>query len=111
MTTTVIVRSRAWGARVEVQGQEPLDLGAHQDHAIQISEGESQTITVTHGEQPAENPVPFEGEEVPGRAENDRLLGNESGATETSQTTDGEGEQPVSVPPRGRGSRPSTDPA
>lgn len=87
MTTTVNVRARAWGARVEVQGQEPVDVGPNSEHQVHIAEGESVTLTVTHGEKPAENPTPFEGEEVPGRAENDRLVppvGNESGATETA---------------------------
>lgn len=112
MTTTVNVRARAWGARVEVDGQ-TTEVGPNQEHNIHIQEGESLTVTVTHGEKPVENQEPFQGEEVPGRAENDRLhppVGtNESGATETAQTTDTPGEQPASVPPRGRGSRPSAD--
>lgn len=110
MTTTVNVRARAWGARVEVQGQEAVELGAHQERQFHIGEGESLSFTVTHGEQPvSENAQPSD-DTVPGQAENDRLLGrgtNESGATETAQTTDGAGEQPSSVPPRGRGSRPA----
>lgn len=107
MTTTVRVQARAWGARVEVDG-ETTEVGPNREHSIHIEEGESRTITVTHGEQPAENPVPFEGEEVPGRAGNDRLVsptGNESGATETSQTTDTPDGQPEATAPGGRGRR------
>lgn len=102
MTTTVNVRARAWGARVEVQGQDPVELGAHQERQFHIAEGESLSFTVTHGEAPAEDAQPSD-DTVPGQAENDRLVppvggrgqrarppvGNESGATETAQTTDG----------------------
>jgi len=115
MTTTVTVRARAWGARVEVQGQEPLELGAHQDHNVHIAEGESATITVTHGEKPVDRAAQLQDEEVPGRRQNDELLGagttNESGADETAQSTPPGGGQPASVPGRGRGSRPATDEA
>lgn len=116
MTTTVRVQARAWGATVvasrATEGEvghnvqdETTEIGPNQEQSFHIGEGETVTFRVTHGERPAENPVPFEGEEVPGRAENDRLVppvGNESGATETAQTTDTPGEQPTSVPPRGR---------
>jgi hypothetical protein len=112
MTTTVRVQARAWGARVEVNG-ETTEVGANQEHNIHIPEGESVTLTVTHGERPAENAEPFAGEEVPGRAENDRLVppvGNESGATETAQTNDGtEGGQPEATAPAGRGRRDRSD--
>lgn len=123
MTTTVRVQARAWGASVVVsratEGQEghnvedeTADIGANQERAFHIQEGETVSFRVTHGEKPAENPVPFEGEEVPGRAENDRLVpptGNESGATETAQTTDTPDEQPVSVPGGRLGSRARRD--
>lgn len=111
MTTTIRVQARAWGAKVEVDG-ETIEVGPHGDHNIHIPEGESRTITVTHGEKPAENPVPFQGEEVPGRAENDRLVppvGNESGATETAQTTETEDGQPAAVTRGGRRGRSDGD--
>ena len=112
MTTTVTVRARAWGARVEVDG-ETTEVGANQEHNIHIQEGESRTITVTHGEQPATRADELMNEEVPGRAENDRLVppvGNESGATETAQTNDGtEGGQPEATAPAGRGRRDRSD--
>lgn len=112
MTTTVNVRARAWGARVEVQGQEPVELGAHQERQFHIGEGESLSFTVTHGEQPAsENAQPSD-DTVPGQAENDRLLGrgsNESGATETSQTTDTPSGEPEATTGAGRRSRGSVE--
>lgn len=100
MTTTVRVQSRAWGAKVETNG-ETIELGAHEDRAFHIPEGESQTFTVTHGEQPQDRAAQLADEEVPGRAQNDELVtpatpptDNETGADETAQSTD--------TPPRGR---------
>lgn len=97
MTTTVRVQSRAWGAKVETNG-ETIELGAHEDRAFHIPEGESQTFTVTHGEQPQDRAAQLADEEVPGRAQNDELVsppsGNETGADETAQSTD--------APTRGR---------
>lgn len=105
MTTTVRVQARAWGARVEVNG-ETTEVGPNTERSFHIAEGDSQTFTVTHGEEPAHNPEPLEGEEVPGRRQNDELLGNnQSGATETAQTTDTADEQPVATSGRGRRDR------
>lgn len=107
MTTTVRVQARAWGAKVEADG-ETVELGAHQDRAFQIEEGETKTFTVTHGEKPIDRAAELADEEVPGRRQNDELLGqsNESGATETARDTSGAVEPPPSQQ-RGRGSRPS----
>lgn len=116
MTTTVRVQARAWGATVVAsrategeQGhnvdEETTEIPGNQERSFHIAEGETLTLRVTHGEQPAENAEPFAGEEVPGRAENDRLVppvGNESGADETAQTTDTPDEQPVATSGRGR---------
>lgn len=105
MTTTVRVQARAWGARVEREGQEPVELEAHQDMAFHVEEGESATFTVTQGDAPADRANEMLDEEVPGRTQNDELLGhggsgktargsraapatgNQSGADETAQTT------------------------
>jgi hypothetical protein len=112
MTTTVRVQARAWGATVQVN-DETIELGAHQDRAFHIEEGQSLSLTVTHGEKPIDRAAELADEEVPGRAQNDQLLGqgeqtatNETGATETARDTDGALEPP-SQPQRGRGSRPS----
>jgi hypothetical protein len=92
MTTTVRVQARAWGAKIETNG-ETIELGAHQDRAFHIDEGQSQTFTVTHGEQTQDRAAQLGEEEVPGRRQNDDLVkttptGNESGADETGQSSD-----------------------
>lgn len=123
MTTTVRVQARAWGATVVTSrategeeghnvAEETVELGAHQDRNFQVEEGETITFRVTHGEQPQDRANELMDEEVPGRAQNDRLhppVGNESGATETAQTTDGAGEQPAAVTGRGRRSAAPAD--
>jgi hypothetical protein len=103
MTTTVTVKARAHGAVVETDG-ETINVSPNSERQFHIEEG-SQSFSVTQpAEAPAEeeNPTPFEGEEVPGRAQNDELVqpvggkkaktsstvGNETGADETAQTTD-----------------------
>jgi hypothetical protein len=89
MTTTVRVQARAWGAKVETNG-ETIEMGAHQERTFHIDEGQSQSFTVTHGEAPVDRAAQMQDEEVPGRAQNDELLGqggagtNETGATETA---------------------------
>lgn len=91
MTTTVRVQARAWGATVETNG-ETIELGANQERAFHVDEGQSQSFTVTHGTEPQD-------EEVPGRAQNDELLGQgrSSRRTTSAAPTGGEstGEQPA----------------
>lgn len=68
MSTTIVVKARAWGAAVSVaQGDttESFMLGAHEDRNITIQPGQSVTITV---DSPAEAPIPLE--EVLGADEN-----------------------------------------
>lgn len=91
MTTTVTVRTRALGAVVSTNGQE-TEVPARQEHQFHIEEG-SQDFTVrqlTQEEQaqrdPAENLDP---ENVPGREQNDELLGRGTRRTRPS------GEQPA----------------
>ena len=101
MTTTVKVQARAWGAKVEVNG-DTIELGAHQDHAFQVGEGESLTLTVTHGEAPQDRAAELMNEEVPGSAQNDALLGQGE-----ISTTD-EDQQP-STGSRGRSRGPASE--
>lgn len=95
MTTTITVKARAWGAKVEVNGN-TQELGPNEEHSFHVSEGEEATFKVTHGEQPKNDAQPVDTDNVPGRAENDALLRktpdnskNETGADETAQTTEG----------------------
>lgn len=81
MTTTVTVKARAHGALVtlrakgnaansqefQVPGNTSRDFHIDAHHIIEVAQPEA----FAEG---AENPVPFEGEEVPGRAENDALI-------------------------------------
>lgn len=98
MTTTVRVQARAWGATVETNG-ETIELGANQERAFHVDEGQSQSFTVTHGTEPQDRAAQLQDEEVPGRAQNDELLGQgRSGRRTTSAApTGGEptGEQPA----------------
>ncbi len=84
MTTTVTVRTRAWPARVtSVPGGDQPDtateVAAHSEQSfhvtgaasIQVQEIEPQS---TAAEETTENARPFEGEAVPGAAENDKLV-------------------------------------
>jgi len=80
MTTTVTVKARAHGAVVETNG-EKVDISPNTERDFHIEEG-TQSFNVT---QPAEAPAEEEEttdraeqlmtEEVPGRAQNDELLG------------------------------------
>lgn len=68
MSTTIVVKARAWGAAVSVAQGDTTDsftLGAHEDRNITIQPGQSVTITV---DSPAEAPRPIE--EVLGADEN-----------------------------------------
>lgn len=96
MTTTVTVKARAHGAVVETDG-ETIEISPNSERQFHIEEG-FQTFSVTQpAEAPAvENPTPFEGEEVPGRAENDELMGRGAGRRKAPASTgDGEGDPPV----------------
>ena len=92
MTTTVRVQARAWGARVETNG-ETIELGAHQDRSFQIEEG-SQSFTVTQNEAPASESTDSTSDRSSAPASSRATAsetpptGNESGASETTATTD-----------------------
>lgn len=98
MTTTVTVKARAHGAVVETDG-ETLEISPNSERQFHIEEG-SQTFSVMQpAEAPAlENPTPFEGEEVPGRTQNDELTG-QGAAGKRGKTSapsgDGQGDPPV----------------
>lgn len=78
MTTTVTVESRAWGAVVETNG-ERIEMGPNQERKFHIDEG-TQSFSVTQpAEAPAEPAADLSQEEVPGRAQNDELLGQGRG--------------------------------
>jgi hypothetical protein len=99
MTTTVTVKARAHGAVVETNG-ETIEVSPGQERQFHIEEG-SQSFNVTQpAEAPADRAAELADEEVPGRAQNDELLGqgagrsrakpptgNQTGADETAQTT------------------------
>lgn len=51
MTTTVVVKARAWGATVKI-GDETTTLGAHEDRSFNIEPGQTTTFEVSHGEEP-----------------------------------------------------------
>lgn len=82
MTTTVTVKARAHGALVtlrakgnaanaqefKIPGNTSRDFHIDANHIIEVAQPEA----LADGA--AENPTPFEGEEVPGRAENDALI-------------------------------------
>jgi hypothetical protein len=100
MTTTVTVKARAHGAVVETNG-ETIEVSPGQERQFHIEEG-SQSFNVTQPAEPIQQDRAAElaDEEVPGRAQNDELLGqgagrsrakpptgNQTGADETAQTT------------------------
>jgi hypothetical protein len=74
MTTTVTVTARAHGAVVETNG-ERIEVSANQERQFHIEEG-SQDFSVTQPAEPLDRAAELANEEVPGRAQNDELLGN-----------------------------------
>jgi hypothetical protein len=99
MTTTVTVKARAHGAVVETNG-ETTEISPNSERQFHIEEG-TQSFSVTQpAEAPAvEEPTPLEDQEVPGRVQNDELLGQgtskhrqrrgeQAGADETDQKTE-----------------------
>lgn len=101
MTTTVIVQARAHGAVVETNG-ERTEVGPNREQRFHIEEG-TQSFSVTqNAEAPAsegfvDEATGTDSAQVPGREQNDELLGrgrgrakpptgNETGADETAQT-------------------------
>lgn len=93
MTTTVLVKARAHGAKVDVRAAdgsvESAELAANQDREFHITEGG--IITVQQGDAPAaeEEVEPalrtgLDPKSVPGRAENDKLVQPASAAVKTS---------------------------
>lgn len=78
MTTTITVKARAHGAKVSLtnaSGPQSFDIPGNTERTFHIDA--SHSLTVEQGEAPVEqplNPTPFEGEAVPGAAENDQLL-------------------------------------
>lgn len=77
MTVTVTVKARAHGATLTVDGQE-LRVEANREQQFQVEPGTPLSLTVNEpAEAPAEpSPLPLDPDNVPGRAENDALLGN-----------------------------------
>jgi hypothetical protein len=74
MTTTVTVKARAHGAVVETNG-ETIQVSPGQERQFHIEEG-TQSFSVTQpAEAPADRAAELADEEVPGRAQNDELLG------------------------------------
>jgi len=61
MTTSVTVKARAWGAKV-TKGDETHELDANEDRTFHL--GETESLTVTHGEKPADVPVEEENKTV-----------------------------------------------
>lgn len=97
MTTTVVVKARAWGATVvtRMTGAEDqsIELSAHEDITFHIEPGQSMTLEVT---EPAEAPVAEE-------------AADEASSTEVESTdAAGEGAPATSSPRRGRGSSSSS---
>lgn len=98
MTTTVTVRARAHGAVVETNG-ETIQVSPGQERQFHIEEGTQQFSVTQPAEAPADRAAQLADEEVPGARQNDELLGqgqpaspptgNETGADETAQTTEG----------------------
>lgn len=86
MTTTVRVQARAWGASVETNG-ETVQLRANEDRVFQVQEGETQTFTVSHGAEPQDRAAELQDEEVPGRRQDDELLGQDSTSSEVETAT------------------------
>lgn len=89
MTVTVIVKPRAWPAKVttkpsgDVEGTETL----HQEKTYHLATGD--IITIEEIEPTEENSRPFVGEKVPGAEENDKLLGKETEAKMPSLKSSG----------------------
>jgi hypothetical protein len=58
MTTSVVVKARAWGATVAVSSEgaqtQTLELGPHEDRTFQVEPGESFNFQVSHGTEPKE---------------------------------------------------------
>lgn len=103
MTVRVTVKTHGCPASVTVDGADPVTVDHHQQRTFDI-EG-SGSISVNEEEPSAEhgaveNGRPFEGEEVPGRRQNDELLGNASDPADKPRT----GEHPA--PQTGRGRQP-----
>lgn len=94
MTVTVTVKARAHGATLTVDGQ-PLTVAPNSEQRFQVEPGTPLTLTA---EEPAEEPadpapLPLDPDNVPGRAENDALLGNKPDAEAPAE------EQPVTDAP------------
>lgn len=103
MTVRVTVKTHGCPASVTVQGQEPVTVDHHSQRTFDVDGEASLSIceeapSAEHGA--VENARPFEGEEVPGRRQNDELLGNASDPGNAGRT----GEHPA--PQTGRGRQP-----
>lgn len=101
MTVRVTVKTHGCPAAVSVDGADPVKVDSHQSRTFDVSG--SGSINVEEEEPSAEhglNPRPFEGEEVPGRRQNDEILGNASDPADAGRT----GEHPA--PQTGRGRQP-----
>ncbi len=90
MTVTVTVKARAHGATLNVDGQE-LNVDANREQTFQVTAGTPLNLTVN---EPAEAPttdnadLPLDPTDVPGRAQNDALLGVDAPAAATEGTVE-----------------------
>lgn len=97
MTTTVTVKARAWGAVIAIRSVTDassevtnITLEPNTEQTYHLEPG--QAINVQHGEEPAVDEaashLPLDPNEVPGRAQNDALLGTASRVAGTPQPGD-----------------------
>lgn len=78
MTATVTVRTRAWPATVTTGG-ETIEVGTRSETSFNVEDSQDFSVKINPpdtgaGEESTDNLRPFEGEPVPGRAENDALI-------------------------------------
>lgn len=89
MTVTVTVKARAHGATLNVDGQ-PITVAPNSEQRFQVEPGTPLTLTAN---EPAEAPatdnadLPLDPTDVPGRAQNDALLGVDAPAAATEEAS------------------------
>lgn len=85
MTVTVTVKARAHGATLTVDG-EPITVAPNSEQRFQVEPGTPLTLTANEpAEAPTDNAdLPLDPNDVPGRAQNDALLGQEAAVEEAA---------------------------
>ena len=85
MTVTVTVKARAHGATLTVDGQ-PITVAPNSEQRFQVEPGTPLTLTANEpAEAPTDNAdLPLDPTDVPGRAQNDALLGQEAAVEEAA---------------------------